>query len=85
MKQGKTYKTTDNAVWFCIGHIKKTPAAVSWTGNIYKLSRRYGQNAVECDWQEWYKRHRYFWLNCVVGGSIDRCQDSVNKILKMKI
>ena len=81
MDKGKTYKTTDGNLWFCVGKAKQTPICVDWMGELKRLSRRYRKNAIKDTWDNWLKQHKYFWLNVVVLGNEQKFTKSVNEIL----
>ena len=86
MERGKTYKTLrDNKLWFCVGHIKQTPVCANWEGEIYKLNCSYRKGALSDTWDNWLEKHKYFWLNIVVFGTIEKFNQSVTKILNTKL
>ena len=86
MVKGRVYKTLrDNKIWFCVGHLKRTPVCANWEGEIYKLSRSYRKGALEDTWDNWLEKHKYFWLNIVVLGNEEKFKQSVNEILNTKI
>ena len=78
----EVYKTTDNAIWLVVGYKKRSPIALSWTGEVRRLTRPYRK--------EWQRLNRSAWLEarkycCIYhGGGRSDYTNSIRTAIKWK-